>query len=117
METDHTPLSDNHERMKVELRVLVFHDEGMWVAQCIEHDITARSKSLTAVPKNFARSLAANIAINEELGRHGLDGVPPAPPSFVDLFDQSPMELKPRAQSSPGLLTTVDFRYAEAAFS
>ena len=71
------------------LSVLVYEDGDVWVAQAIEADIMASADSPDELPRAIKRAIVANIAVNTELGRNGLDGIPPAPPEFREQYEKS----------------------------
>src|ERR1700730_4566918 len=74
---------------QITLSVIAFHDEGKWIAQCVEYDIAASAESLTKLRKAFEKAVIANICVNKELGHSGLDGIPSAPSKFRDLFNNA----------------------------
>jgi len=53
-------------------------------------DIAARADEPGKLPRAIERALVANLAMNRELGRLGLDGIEPAPPQFRELFERAP---------------------------
>lgn len=61
---------------------------GVWIGQCIQYDIAAHAKSLKALTKAIERQIAANVCINEKLGRKLLQGIPPAPAHFFEEFEK-----------------------------
>jgi hypothetical protein len=75
--------------------VVAFQEGDLWVARGVEYDIAAHASALTRLPLAFERAPRANLCINAELGRDGLDGIPPAPSRFRALFE-SGMDLEPR---------------------
>ncbi len=75
--------------MEVTVNAVAFQDEGIWIAQCLEHDIVATAPSIAQLRKAFEKAVIANLCVNTELGRAGLDGIPPAPNHFKDLFESS----------------------------
>lgn len=71
------------------LNVLVYEDGDIWVAQAIEADITVSADSRDKLPHAIKRAILANIAVNTELGRNGLEDIPPAPGWLVDNIRRS----------------------------
>ncbi len=103
---------------RIEVNVVAFQDGELWIAQCVEYDIAAFAKSLPELPRALERAVAANLAANADLGRNALDGVPPAPPRFQEMFEQSHFDLKTRIENSstPRLPVRIrDLRVADAA--
>jgi hypothetical protein len=95
------------------VNVLAFREGELWVAQCIEYDISARSDTLEGAMTAFRRAFAANLAANRELGRSALDGVPGAPQRYQKTFESA----KPVQENTPGgrPVAVADLRVAEAA--
>ncbi len=71
---------------EVDVRVVFYKDANTWVAQCIEYDIAAFAETLRELPRAIERAIAANVCVNHDLGREGLDGIPGAPPRFGDML-------------------------------
>jgi hypothetical protein len=101
---------------RIDINAVVFHDGDHWVAQCIEFDIAARADEPGKLPRAIERALVANLAMNRELGRLGLDGIEPAPPQFRELFERAPFDLSKRNGEirSPEGVRIRDLRLAEA---
>ena len=100
----------------IDVRAVLFEDRGVWVAQCVEYDIAAFAASLPELPRAFERAVAANLCANADLGRDGLDGVPPAPERFERLYEEADLGVTPR-RSQPGSSSgvNVDLRVSEPA--
>ncbi len=95
----------------------MYEDGDLWVAQAIEFDIAARADKLTKLPRAFERALAANLAMNQELGRAGFGRIDPAPPEFREMFDKAHLKLSNAEgrTSSPLGFEIGDIRLAEMA--
>ena len=52
-----------------QLRVVVFQEEGAWVAHCLEYDIGAQAPDLDALQRRF--NLTMQIELEESVRRHG----------------------------------------------
>ena len=72
---------------QIEVRVVFYKDENAWVAQCVEHDIAAFARTLKDLPRAIDRAIAANVCVNHDLGREGLDGIPEAPKRFLEMIE------------------------------
>ncbi len=68
-------------------RVLLFRDDGVWIAQALEHDINAQGASVWLAQLELAKVLAARKIIAALEGTDPFD--PPAAPSscFDDWYD------------------------------
>ena len=65
------------------LRVLIFQEEGLWIAQGLEYDIAAQSKSLTDLPNIFAQTIMAHIMARREHNQEPFEGINKAPDNFL----------------------------------
>jgi len=103
---------------RIEVNVVAFQEGELWIAQCVEYDIAAFAKSLPELPRALERAVAANLCVNADLGRNALDGVPPAPARFREMFDHSHMDVKTRDENNSTTRLPVrirDLRVADAA--
>jgi hypothetical protein len=101
----------------VNLSVVVYEDGDLWVAQAIEFDIAVRADKPSKLPRAFERAVVANLAINHELGKNALEGIPPAPSEFRELFERASLTITERAER-PTISNGVrigDMRLAEVA--
>ncbi len=103
---------------RIEVSVVAFQQGELWVAQCVEYDIAAFSKTFTDLPRAFERAVAANICVNADLGREGLEGIPAAAKRYRDMFEASNYDLRARSKPPQAKKQPVrirDLRVAEAA--
>ncbi len=72
----------------INLRVLMFRDGGLWVAQCLEYDIGAQASDLDTLHDHFTSVVDAEV--KESMERHGkpLVGIDPAPERFHKMWDR-----------------------------
>ena len=77
---------------EINISVLLYQEDGHWIAQGIEFDITASGPSLPEVSRRFFDRVGAELLISLELGESDpLAGVPPAPNRFSQMFERSQM--------------------------
>ena len=75
-------------RLQLELRVLCYRSEaGNWIAQGLEKDIAAQGRTLSEVRHAFAKTLACNALVAEELGDAEMMSIAPAPQRFFDRWN------------------------------
>ncbi|HWE98704.1 MAG TPA: hypothetical protein VG248_02805 [Caulobacteraceae bacterium] len=95
------------------LRAVVYRGESAWVAQALEHDIAAFADKPDDLPAALRKAITANLVLNLRSGREGLDGIPPAPARFAELYEHSRMNVLP-TEPSVGKVE-ADLRLVEMA--
>jgi hypothetical protein len=72
------------------LRVLLLQqDDGLWAAQCIDHDIVAQGNSIGEAKRAFERTVIGQILFDFKNGRRPLATFPPAPSSLREIFEKA----------------------------
>jgi hypothetical protein len=99
---------------QIKLRVVLYESDGVWVAQALEHDVAVFAEHFAQLPPKFERTMVAELVVNRELGREGLDGIPPAPDRFVRMYEAARWRLSADPATRPGPVE-VDMRVSEAA--
>lgn len=80
---------------EIALSVILYQEDGHWVAQGLEFDITAQGKSPPDAAKKFGCKVGAEIVMSLELGdEHPLCMLKPAPDHFWKMFEDSDMEVQ-----------------------
>lgn len=59
--------------------ILLFKEQGQWIAQGLEHDITAQAETMLGVVSAFEHTLASEFAICTKKGLNFHEAIPPAP--------------------------------------
>lgn len=95
-------------------------EDGRWFAQGVDYDILASADTLNSLPRAFERALAANLCVNTELGRDGLQGIPAAPAHYREMFDAAASswsyeERLPRGARKQAPVDKIALRLTEAA--
>lgn len=93
------------------LRVVVFQEEGLWVAQVLEHDINAQGASVEEAKRNLADVLLSSIALDMYLGKEPLCAIGPAPDWYWRLWVDERAET---VESAPGEIATLSSEAIEA---
>jgi hypothetical protein len=72
----------------ITLRVIVFQDDGLWVAQCLEHDIGAQAEDIDTLSDRLMTALKAEF--KESIDRNGkpFAGIDPAPERFQVMWER-----------------------------
>jgi hypothetical protein len=71
-----------------EVRVVVFHEEGMYVAQCLEYDIATQAPDIEAVLDRLDLTIEAECQMSMEETGKTLNGIAPAPIYFHQLWEK-----------------------------
>ena len=78
---------------QVNVNVIVYPEDGVWIAQCLEIDISCQAKTPNELYTRLMKNIAANLAISTHLGKNPLS-IGPAPKKFWQMFEQSKMRLQ-----------------------
>jgi len=87
-------MTDEATTFKMQLRVILFEEEGNWVAQCLDVDIAAQAETLTDLPHEFERIVLSRLAVDAALKRKPFEGLSPAPPKFFEMYERAKYELQ-----------------------
>jgi hypothetical protein len=71
------------------VHAVLFEDRGWWVAQCLEHNLTASSKDPLELPKKLETVLRVQIEADLDAGKSPFSTLPPAPRRFWKLFQNA----------------------------
>lgn len=92
------------------IRVIVFQDDGLWVAQCLEYDIGAQGPDVDTLMSRF--EVTFKTELKESLARHGkpLAGIEAAPDRFQRMWDHRARSVVVSPGGKPGahLTFTLD---------
>jgi hypothetical protein len=84
------------------LHAVLFEDRGWWVAQCLEHNLTASSKDPQELQKKLLNVLKVQMEADLEAGRAPFSALPPAPRRFWTMFQSAePWGLDESSTASP----------------
>ena len=76
------------------INVLIFKEDGFWVAQGLEYDLVAQGPSLDQVEKNFVQTLVSQILIDLKNGKEPLVDFGPAPEECIRHFNETRIYVK-----------------------
>lgn len=86
------------------LRIVAYTDGEGWVAQCLEHDISAQAPDLQALVRRMHDAINAEAEYTAEKHGEAFAGIEPAPDYFEAMFNSVAEEA--------ALKTDMDFRIA-----
>jgi hypothetical protein len=103
-----------HDGLK-EVRVVVFHEENMYVAQCLEYDIATQAPDIEAVLDRLDLTLEAECQMSIEATGTPLAGIPPAPIYFHTLWEKGSVAITRKNLSLERHLPSFNVVLAKAA--
>jgi hypothetical protein len=71
--------------------VVLYPEEGSWIAQGVQFDITARGRTPTEASERFNDKFGAELVISMEVGEEPLAGIGPAPKEFWEMYERAKM--------------------------
>lgn len=92
------------------LRVVLFSEDSVWIAQCIEHDIAAFGASIQEVRENLLITLDAEAVETKRATGVVFGGIAPAPAEFLERWEKNAGNFIPSEPVSlPNGLSLSDF--------
>lgn len=82
------------------VRVLVFQEDGAWVAQCLEYDVGAQAASLEELRVRFDAVFMAECHESLKVNGKPFAGIDPAPEHFQNMWDQTSGVFTPKNAAS-----------------
>lgn len=80
------------EPIQISMSAVLYQENGIWICQGLEFDITARGENPVAATRRFDEKVAAELVMSFEIGdEKPLSGIRPAPRQFWTMFDQAKM--------------------------
>lgn len=98
-----------------EVRVVVFHEEGMYVAQCLEYDIATQALDIEAVLDRLDLTIEAECQMSMEADGKPLDGIAPAPVHFHHLWEKGSVAITRKNLSLERHIPSFNVVLAKAA--
>lgn len=83
-----------------QLRVVVFKDGDLWVAQCLEYDIGAQAPDLDSLRNRLNMAIQVDLETSLEKRGEPFAGIEPAPPYFHEMWSRSAHTSGFKAESS-----------------
>jgi len=81
--------TDRKQAKGSDMRVVVFKEENLWVAQALEHDICAQAADLKTVRARLQMTVSLERAYSASSGKEPFEGIEAAPKHFHDLWQKS----------------------------
>jgi hypothetical protein len=100
--------------MKDNIRVLIFKENGWWVAQCLEYSIAAQTKNIEDIKYEFERMFLGTILMAQELKIDSFKDNSPAPDKYHKLFNDKDNPYKIEIQSINNFpITQILYRFTD----
>ena len=79
-------------RDQFQVSVVLYPEEGVWIAQGIQFDITAKGRTPIDASEKFNDKFGAELVMSLEVGdQEPLAGVGPAPQEFWEMYERAKM--------------------------
>jgi hypothetical protein len=98
-----------------EVRVVVFREEDMYVAQCLEFDIATQAPDIEAVLDRLDLTIEAECQMSMEANGKPFDGIAPAPVHFHHLWEKGSVAITRKNVSLESHLPSYNVVLAKAA--
>ena len=69
-------------------KVLLFPEEGGWIAQCLEHDIVAQGANVKEAKERLVLTVVCQIVVDLKNGKRPLEGIDKAPQRYWEQFEE-----------------------------
>ncbi len=69
------------------VRVVLYPDGDLWIAQGLDYDIVARGHTAAEANSRFDQKFGAELIMSMEIGEKPLSGVPKAPKEYWDKYE------------------------------
>jgi hypothetical protein len=76
------------------LRVVVFREGDVYIAQCLEIDIATQAVDIPELLERLELTIDAECALSRDQGKSPFDGIAPAPNYFHGLWEKRSVSLK-----------------------
>lgn len=73
--------------MPITVTAVVFREEGLWVAQCLEYDIVSFAGTLEDLRRTLLGQLGAVVALDKQEGRIPFEGFKRAPKKYWRIYE------------------------------
>lgn len=85
----------------IRIRAVMFKEQDLWCAQCIEHDIAVQATNPTELRRELADTLLSYIQIGIKEQCDPFASVPPAPKKFEDMWNAATSPIEEEKPISP----------------
>jgi hypothetical protein len=86
------------------LRILLFTEQDIWVAQCLDFDIAAQGKDISNALDSLERVFVGQMILDQKRGRKPLERISPAPEKYWNRFEKGTPIEKEKKFRLPGQL-------------
>lgn len=79
----------------MKLNAVVFWEDGMWVAQCLEYDLVSCAETIDEIPNELWRQVVSQREVDKDAGREPFAGFKPAPQKYWAMYENAKSRSKP----------------------
>jgi len=76
------------------ISAVIFQEGEWWIAQCLEHDISAQAESPSELHYELERVLFAHLCASAQEGRQPFEGLGPAPKKYWRMWEKSKLTVE-----------------------
>lgn len=70
------------------IRVVIFKEDDLWVAQCLEYDIGAQASDVETLGRHLTATLQAELAESARRTGKPFGGIEQAPKQYFDMWEK-----------------------------
>jgi hypothetical protein len=77
------------------LSAIIFQEDGMWIAQCLEYNLVSCAETLDELPGGLMRQVRAQIEADRRAGAPPFFGYKPAGPKYWAMYEEAKLRSVP----------------------
>ncbi|MFL6258897.1 MAG: hypothetical protein ACJ76Y_04220 [Thermoanaerobaculia bacterium] len=81
--------------MPISVTAVVFQEEDLWVAQCLEYDIVSFAETLEGLRHRLLGQLGAMVTLDKQEGRVPFEGFKRAPEKYWRIYEDLKARVEP----------------------
>ncbi len=79
----------------ITLNAVIFEEEGIWIAQCLEYNLVSCAETLNELPGELMRQVRTQIEADQRAGNAPFFAYQPAAPRFWAMYDEAKLRSVP----------------------
>lgn len=74
---------------RITINAVVFREDGLWIAQCLEYNFVSYTKELEELPGELMRQIQGQVRIDLQDGKRPFVDFREAPAKYWELFEKA----------------------------